>query len=74
MTYEQLYAFAEIANGYKDDFGKWVFRDTDDLADFAKLIEALYKSELSSAYSQIQMLKTDLAAAEQEIRNLRVMK
>ena len=74
MTYEQLYSFAEIANGYKDDFGKWVFRDSEDLADFAKLVEALYKSELASAYSQIQMLRTDLAAAEQVIRELRVIK
>lgn len=74
MTYEQVFSFAEMVRAYKDDFGKWVFRDDDDLIDFARMIQTFYKTELGNAYSQIQMLKTELAAAEQKLKELRIVK
>lgn len=74
MTYDQVFKFAEMARAYQDDFGKWVFRDDDDLIEFTQLVQATFKAEIATAYSQIQMLKTELAKAEQLIRELRVIK
>ena len=58
---------AEEVGAYQDDFGKWIFRDTDDLYRFYDLIAPGF----SSLQSMVEMLKTDLAAAELEIKNLR---
>lgn len=74
MTFDQVFNFAKTVNAHQDDLGKWVFSYDDDLVDFAKLIESLYKTELSNCYAQIQMLSTDLAAAEQKLRELRSIK
>ena len=66
---EAIEDMAELAGGYKDDFGKWIFRDVDDLFRFEDLI--LAKSGVQNLRSMVEILKTDLAAAELEIKNLR---
>ena len=71
MTLEQISDFAELAGGYSDDFGKWFFHDTDDLGKFADLVLATQYTEIKNLESMVQMLKTDLAAADNEINNLR---
>lgn len=71
MTLEQISDFAELAGGYSDDFGKWFFQDTDDLGKFADLVLATQHTEIKNLESMVQMLKTDLAAADNEINNLR---
>ena len=71
LTIEQIEDFAELANGYQDDFGKWLFDDSDDLGKFADIILATTSVEMNNLNTMIQMLKTDLAAADAEISNLR---
>lgn len=73
MTLEQIEDFAELAGGYPDDFGKWIFNDSDDLGKFADIVLATKATELNNLQAMVQMLKTDLAAAENEISNLRRM-
>lgn len=60
---------AEAAGGYQDDFGKWIFRDTDNLYRLEDLI--LAEAGVKSLKSMVEILKTDLAAADLEIKNLR---
>ena len=60
---------AEEVGAYQDDFGKWIFRDTDDLYRLYDLI--IDSPEIKSLKSMVEMLKTDLAAAELEIKNMR---
>jgi hypothetical protein len=71
LTIEQIEDFAELANGYQDDFGKWLFDDSDDLGKFADIVLATTSVEMNNLNTMIQMLKTDLAAADAEISNLR---
>lgn len=71
ITIQQAEDLAEIAGGYQDDFGKWMFRESDYLCRFADLILATQASEISSMVTTIQMLRTDLEAAELELRELR---
>lgn len=71
MTLEQIADFAELAGGYPDDFGKWIFEDVDDLGKFADLVLATKYTEMQNLETMVQMLKTDLAAADNEINNLR---
>ncbi len=73
ITIEQAKDFAEIAGAYEDDFGKWIFPEVDHLCRFADIVMALQTTEINSLHSMVQMLKTDLAAAEVEISNLRSM-
>jgi len=55
----------------QDDFGKWLFDDSDDLGKFADIVLATTSVEMNNLNTMIQMLKTDLAAADAEISNLR---
>lgn len=71
VTIEQAEDFAELAGGYPDDFGKWIFRDSDDLCKFADLLMATQVTEINNLNAMVQMLKTELAAAETEITALR---
>lgn len=71
LTIEQIEDFAELANGYQDDFGKWIFDDIDDVGKFADVVLATQYTEIKNLESMVQMLKTDLAAADNEINNLR---
>lgn len=71
LTIEQIEDFAELANGYQDDFGKWLFDDSDDLGKFADIVLATTSVEMNNLNTMIQMLKTDLASADAEISNLR---
>lgn len=60
---------AEAAGGYQDDFGKWIFHDTDNLYRLHDLI--MSGPEAKSLQAMVEMLKTDLAAADLEIKKLR---
>jgi hypothetical protein len=71
ISISQIEDLAELAGGYQDDFGKWMFRETDYLCRFADLILATKASEINNLTTDIQMLRTDLEAAELEIRELR---
>lgn len=71
ITIEQVKDFAELAGGYEDDFGRWTFREADYLCKFADIILAAQESEINNMTTTIQILKTDLEAAEVEIRELR---
>jgi len=71
ITIQQAEDFAEIVGGYQDDFGKWIFPESDYLCRFADIILAAQKSEISNLNAMVQILKTDLAAAELELKNLR---
>jgi len=71
ISISQIEDLAELAGGYQDDFGKWMFRETDYLCKFADLILATKASEISSLVTSVQILRTDLEAAELEIKELR---
>lgn len=71
ITIEQVKDFAELAGGYEDDFGRWMFREADYLCRFADIILAAQEAEINNMTTTIQILKTDLEAAEVEIRELR---
>lgn len=71
LTLDQIADFAELANGYQDDFGKWIFDDIDDVGKFADVVLATQYTEIKNLEAMVQMLKTDLAAADNEINNLR---
>lgn len=71
ITIEQAEDFAELAGAYPDDFGKWIFRDSDSLCKFADLLMATQFTEINNLNAMVQMLKTELAAAETEITALR---
>jgi hypothetical protein len=71
LTIEQIEDFAELAGGYQDDFGKWIFDDSDDLCKLSDIVLATTSVEINNLNSMIQILKTDLAAADAEISQLR---
>jgi len=48
-----------------------LFDDSDDLGKFADIVLATTSVEMNNLNTMIQMLKTDLAAADAEISNLR---
>lgn len=73
ITLEQMEDFAELAGGYQDDFGKWIFGETDDLCRLADIVMATTFTEIKNLEAMVQMLKTDLAAADNEISELRRM-
>ena len=72
ITIKQAEDFADMAGAYQDDFGKWIFRESDYLCKFADIVLASCQAEVNTLKSTIEMLKTDLGAAEVEIQNLRV--
>ena len=72
ITIKRAEDFADMAGAYQDDFGKWIFRESDYLCKFADIVFASCQAEVNTLKSTIEMLKTDLGAAEVEIQNLRV--
>jgi hypothetical protein len=72
ITIKRAEDFADMAGAYQDDFGKWIFRESDYLCKFADIVLASCQAEVNTLKSTIEMLKTDLGAAEVEIQNLRV--
>jgi len=71
ITIKQAEDFADMAGAHQDDFGKWIFPESDYLCTFADILIASCQAEVNTLKSTIEMLKTDLDAAEVEIRTLR---
>jgi len=72
ITIKRAEDFADMAGAYQDDFGKLIFRESDYLCKFADIVLASCQAEVNTLKSTIEMLKTDLGAAEVEIQNLRI--
>lgn len=71
LTQAEIEDLAEDAGGHIDDFNKWVFPNGDNLYRFADLLLEPAHMEIHNLRSMIQMLNTDLAAADTEIKKLR---